>query len=120
MKSTYQLIGVYLDGKPIPITKPDIVNNSDPDSTIKISHLLQYISQDDLMNEISLYLHYTTLSFEIEDEYLFNPVVAKLSIKRALQLCELVTNIKNTSFINFVYYGDLKKVIHLFKVLYNL
>ena len=120
MKSTYQLIGIYLDNKPIPITKPDIVNYSDPNSTIKISHLLEYINQEELMNEISLYLHYTTLSFEIEDEYLFNPVVAAFYIKRALQLCELINNIKNTSFINFVYYGNLNRVIPLFKVHYKL
>ena len=119
MKSTYQLIGIYLDNKPIPLTKPELLNNSDPNSTIKISHLFQYINQEGLMDEIALYLHYNTLSFEIEDNYLFNPIVSQFYIKRALQLCELINNVKHSNFINFVYRGDLKKIIPLFKIYYN-
>ncbi|MCF0125132.1 MAG: hypothetical protein HUJ68_05145 [Clostridia bacterium] len=118
MKTTYQLIGVYLDRKLIPKYKPVILNSSDPNSTINISYLLNFNSETELLNCISSYLHYNSIFLNIEVDYLFNTVVSKLYIKKALQIAEIMNNIKCRNFVNFVFKGNIDFINSLLSAFY--
>ena len=119
MKSTYQLIGIYLDNKSIPKTKPIILNSSDPNLTINISYLLNFNSEDELLTNISAYLQYNSLFLNIEESYLFNPIVTKLYLKRALQIAKIMNNNRRKTLVNFVFKGNIDLINNIFSAFYQ-